>query len=219
MTQPLLLSPLHCFASASPYLQLASIIRLPTASLLYMHPHIHWFYTHIDGLVQERCNYSANALELRLYFTNQSILSFYSTQAYRGLHGIWLLIIVFLETRDKLTHGHRSCYCAVWGWLLSYFQFTLQWRHNGRDGVWNHQPRDCLLNCLFRHRLKKTSKLRMTGLCEGNSPGTGEFPAQMDSNAEYVYILMTSSWSHPERMPHICIHELGRRWLTQWLGI
>ena len=51
--------------------------------------------------------------------------------------------------------------------------FTLQWRHNERNGVSNHQPRNCLLNCLFRHRWKKTSKLRVTGLCEGNSPVTG----------------------------------------------
>ena len=42
----------------------------------------------------------------------------------------------------------------------------------------------CLLNRLFRRRSKKTSKLRVTGLCAGNSPGTGEFPAQMASNAE-----------------------------------
>ena len=38
--------------------------------------------------------------------------------------------------------------------------------------------------CLFRHRSKKTAKLRVTGLCEGNSPVTGEFPTQMASNAE-----------------------------------
>ena len=31
-----------------------------------------------------------------------------------------------------------------------------------------------------------TSKLRVTGLCAGNSPGTGELPAQMVSNAESV---------------------------------
>ena len=68
----------------------------------------------------------------------------------------------------------------------------LQWRHNGRDGVSNHQPRDCLLNRLFRRRSKKTSKLRVTGLCAGNSPGTGEFPAQMASNAENVSI----RWRH-----------------------
>ena len=65
---------------------------------------------------------------------------------------------------------------------------SLQWRHNGRDSVSNHQPQDCLLNPLFRCRSKKTSKLRVTGLCAGNSPGTGEFPAQMASNAENVSI-------------------------------
>ena len=33
---------------------------------------------------------------------------------------------------------------------------------------------------------KNTSKLRVTGHCVGNSPGTGEFPAQMPSNAENI---------------------------------
>ena len=71
---------------------------------------------------------------------------------------------------------------------------TLRWRHNERDGVSNHQPHDCLLNRLFGSRSKKTSKLRVTGLCVGNSPGTGEFPAQMASNAENVSIW----WRHHE---------------------
>ena len=42
---------------------------------------------------------------------------------------------------------------------------TLQWRHNGHDGVSNHLPHDCLLNHLFRRRSKETSKLRVTCLC------------------------------------------------------
>ena len=33
---------------------------------------------------------------------------------------------------------------------LYLFQFSLQWRHNGRIGVSNHQPHDCLLNRLFK---------------------------------------------------------------------
>ena len=37
-------------------------------------------------------------------------------------------------------------------------------------------------------RLKKTSKPRVAGLCAGNSPVTGEFSAQMASNAENVSI-------------------------------
>ena len=35
---------------------------------------------------------------------------------------------------------------------------------------------------------KETPKFRVAGLCVGNSPGTGEFPAQMTSNAENVSI-------------------------------
>ena len=55
---------------------------------------------------------------------------------------------------------------------------SLQWRDNGPHGVSNHQPYHWLLKRLFRRRSKKTSRLRVTGLCEGNSPVTGEFPAQ-----------------------------------------
>ena len=72
----------------------------------------------------------------------------------------------------------------------------LRWRHNGRDSVSNHQSYHCLLNRLFRRRSKKTPKLGVTGLCVGNSPGTGEFPAQMASNAENVSIW----WRHHERI-------------------
>ena len=56
----------------------------------------------------------------------------------------------------------------------------------------NHQPHDCLLSRFFRRRSKKTPKLRVTGLCAGNSPVTGEFPTQMASNAENVSIW----WRH-----------------------
>ena len=56
----------------------------------------------------------------------------------------------------------------------------------GAKASQNHQPHDYLLNRLFRCRSKKISKLRVTGLCAGNSLGTGEFPAQMTSNAENV---------------------------------
>ena len=74
---------------------------------------------------------------------------------------------------------------------------SLQWRHNVRDGVSNNQPHHCLLKRLFRRRWKKTSKLRVTGLCEGNSPATGEFPARRASNAENVSIW----WRH-----HVSAH-------------
>ena len=49
------------------------------------------------------------------------------------------------------------------------------------------------LTIVYSRRISKnTSKLRVTGLCEGNSPVTGEFPAQRASNAENVSIW----WRH-----------------------
>ena len=74
-------------------------------------------------------------------------------------------------------------------WVIS---IPLQWRHNGHDGVSNHQPDDSLLNLSFRRRSKKSSKLRVAGLCEGNSSVTGEFPARRASNMENVSIW----WRH-----------------------
>ena len=76
--------------------------------------------------------------------------------------------------------------------MLICIGYTLQWHHNGHDGVSNHQPHHCLLNRLFGRRSKKTSNLCVTGLCVGNWPGTDEFPAQMASNAENISIW----WRH-----------------------
>ena len=87
------------------------------------------------------------------------------------------------------------------GYELPWFK-TLRWRHNDHAGVSNHQPHGCLLNRLFRGKSKKTSKLRVTGLCAGNSPGTGEFPAQMASYAENVSIWWRHhDFNHFQRSP------------------
>ena len=52
----------------------------------------------------------------------------------------------------------------------------------------NHWRLDCLVNCLFRRRLNKTSKLHFTDLCVGNPSVTGGFPSQRPNNAENVPI-------------------------------
>ena len=78
-----------------------------------------------------------------------------------------------------LEHHLSSCFfkCHCPGIFTERSTFnTLQWHHNKRDCVSNHQPRDCLLNRLFRLRSKKTSKLRVTSLCAGNSPGPVNSP-------------------------------------------
>ena len=45
---------------------------------------------------------------------------------------------------------------------ITWSTFSLQWRHNGRDGVSHPRCIDCLLNCYFGRRSKKTSQLRVT---------------------------------------------------------
>ena len=73
--------------------------------------------------------------------------------------------------------------------------FSLQWRHNERGSVSNHRRLGGLLSRLFRHRSRKTSKLRVTGLCEGNpavdSPHKGPVTRKM-------FHLMTSSFVQGE---------------------
>ena len=73
----------------------------------------------------------------------------------------------------------------------------------GLDIVSNHQSHDCLLDRLFRRRSKKTSKLHVTGLCAGNSPGTGQFPAQRASNAE-MFPFDVVIMSGPENSKCLC---------------
>ena len=84
------------------------------------------------------------------------------------------------KTWCKINHIASHCvFC--WCETLTWEQTTqvccsLRWRQNGRHSVSNHQPHDCLFNRLFRRRSKKASKLRVTGLCVGNSPGPVNSP-------------------------------------------
>ena len=75
----------------------------------------------------------------------------------------------------------KTCWCVLmefWGTISMNLAFLrpLRWRHNDQDGVSNHQPHGCLLNRLVRRISNKTSKLRVTGLCVGNSPGPVNSP-------------------------------------------
>ena len=57
----------------------------------------------------------------------------------------------------------HTCVCIYQRHKCCQHRISLQWRYNEHDGVSNHQRLYCLPNCLFRHRSKKTSKLRVTG--------------------------------------------------------
>ena len=120
--------------------------------------------------------------------------------------------IKFLRTLMRMrmlyVHTNISPYCTEVGMFHENhvnirFIFTLHWRHSERYGVSNHRRLQWANNCSFRRRSKKTSELRVTGLCAGNSPVTSEFPAQKASNVENVSIW----WRHHEstsRVPVSC---------------
>ena len=82
-------------------------------------------------------------------------------------------------------------------YLYSYRKhMTLQWRNNGRDGVSNHQPHDCLLNHLFRRRSKKNIKApHHWPLCV-EFTGDRWIPRTNGQLRGKCFHLMTSSWSH-----------------------
>ena len=107
------------------------------------------------------------------------------------------------------------------------FQTTLQWRHNVRDDLSNYQCLHCLFRRLFRRRSKKTSKLRVTGLCEGNRPETGSFPHkgpvsgkcfQLMTSSCPVHggLILASSWS-PES--HECCASFPENTMIHWCRV
>ena len=106
---------------------------------------------------------------------------------------MWNFKGTFVDSLRAL--GFTSSYAFLTA--VAYITTCLVCRHNGLDGVSNHQPHDCLHSLLFRCRSKKTPMLRVAGLCAGNLPLTGEFPAQMASNAENVSIW----WRHHGKQP------------------
>ena len=75
--------------------------------------------------------------------------------------------IIVMRIQCIIVNIHDPYGWAGWAPLTPDSVLTLQWRHNGHDGVSNHHPHDCLLSRLLRRRSKKISKLRVTGLVWG----------------------------------------------------
>ena len=119
------------------------------------------------------------------------ILKKYFSHLYRTRSHLIAFLVIHPGFMMHMCIGSSNGLSPVWLQAIHYLD-PLQWRHNELDCVSNHQPHDCLLNWISRCRSEKTSRLRVTGLCAGNSPVIGEFPAQRASNAENVSIW----WRH-----------------------
>ena len=154
------------------FLVWSQILKICKSMLAWCISFTQAMHTVIDSLLTIRMNYIN---------TGQDLL-------YRKSTSHILLASLLLTTTSECVPGQ------TWQGLASHQSSAqeLQWRHNGWDSVSNHQPHHTILNRWFRRRSNKTSKPRVTGLCAGNLRGTGEFSAQMASNAENISIW----WCH-----------------------
>ena len=110
-----------------------------------------------------------------------------------SLFSLWGLLWWRPEAK-RLTDHPTAQFTGEWS-------TPLHWRHNEHNSVSNHQRLDCLLNCLFRLRSKKTPKLRVTGIC-GEFSGDRWIPRAKGQWRGKCFQLMTSSW-----------------WLEVWRGV
>ena len=92
--------------------------------------------------------------------------------------------------------------------------------YGGDDGVPNFHYNDVIMDTIasqitsltsvystvYSDADQKISKLRVTGLCAGNSPKAGKFPSQMASSAENVSI----SWRHHIIEVYMYINTIDR---------
>ena len=162
-----------------------------TSELLHICHHRY----HIYCMVELSRNTPAMLFSTRIVTDNTTKVSWVISRPMRAIIPELTLNFFYLNDYNSTNYKIWNTKTDVNVWRAQLFVINvraLRWRHNGRHSVSNHQPHDCLLNRLFRPRSKKTSKLRVTGLCVGNSPGTGELPAQMASNAENVSLW----WRH-----------------------
>ena len=100
------------------------------------------------------------------------------------------------------------------------YEYALQWRYNGLDGVSNHQPHHCLFNCLFGRRSKKTSKFRVTGFVRGihrwpvNSPHKGPSTRKMFPFDDVIMVCVIFSLTPGRFICHANIWDSAQWWLN-----
>ena len=151
--------------------------------------------------MQERRNSIADALEIRLFFTLTHRVDPLQEAGNNdnGLRATCMVhhICMEIENNNRIQRRWNNKRTAG-------NQLPLQWRHSECDGVSNHQRLDGLLNHLFRRGSKKTPKLRVTGICEGNSPMTVTSPTKGQWRGKCFH-LMTSSWLNGKLQTHLIL--------------
>ena len=121
----------------------------------------------------------------------------YQRSALLTLSGDWF------NTRSVMTWEHFRHYWPLMRWILPHYSDVIM------DAMASliTSLTSVYLTVFIHAQIKENIKVRVTGLCAGNSPETGEFPAQMASNTENVSIW----WRHHD-------HRWISRQIGQWCG-
>ena len=128
-----------------------------------------------------------------MHFVRMNIIYIYN------IHGTIVLCIVLIAHVSSVLINVRLCYMVHTPWIfrLASLAPELSYGCHGYLTGWRISANMMTSSNGNKCRSKKPSKLRVTGLCAGNSSVTGEFPAQMPSNAEKFSI-----WWRHHAMPH-----------------
>ena len=103
-------------------------------------------------------------------------------------------LMISFKVGDKVSQNHPALTMLIWRWKYSMVPCYSRVCYNHYNAMVSQIPSIAIVysTAYSKHRSKKTSKLCVTGLCEGNSLVTGELPWQRDSNAGNVYLW----WCH-----------------------
>ena len=129
---------------------------------------------------------------IHIYIYTHTHIYIYICQGVKALL-LWLFYVVLLWCvvylcnfrRNEVGRGLKLKQLRAGDSVITVTSHWAPWRLESPASRWLAQP-------FIRAQIKETSKLRITGLCEGNSPVTGEFPSQMANNAANVSIW----WRH-----------------------
>ena len=151
----------------------------------------YWIHAGILSIDHLGKNVSENLIKRRRFFFKKMHLIISSAKRWLLCLGLGVLNILALGL------GHCSNLGNPFDILMSLTAVVLNVHDITMTSYWAwwrlKSPASlCSLKCLCRRRSKKTSKLYVTGLCEGNSPVTGEFPARRGSEPKNVSIW----WRH-----------------------
>ena len=130
------------------------------------------------------------------YVARSKAVTFYWT--------LWEKMIIYYQNKNiHLGKLHLKLMPAI---LWPFFQSLLQWRHNERDGVSNHQAHDCLLNRLFKAQIKETSNSVSLVLVRGihwwpvNSLHKGSITRKMFLFDDVIMTMCKNGITRPTKM-------------------